>query len=285
MAVFSKVLDIVKSASSASKRIDNVIEDYRRGIYSGPIGYAGKDVGSEYIITIYDKRDRLANDSERTGVNMKRSKAPEIVIKALLQEKIDLATEADWAPLTAASVITGFSQELAALGGRSLANRWLSRRIWRGTSPIDFTLNLRFEAINSAMREVVMPCRELQRMSLPYVGDKALGEFFLSPPGPSPIQIGIKADGKTAIEAGSRGEIIDIKIGKLLFIRRCVVKRVNISYFPRFEAGGNPLGAQVQINFQTFEIITKEDLDSQVYHEVKTNTEQKYVDPYERDQD
>lgn len=247
--------------------------NYRTGIYSGALGYQGRDVGEEYIITITDLRPRLNNDP-RTGVNGKKTYAPPILIRALLQEKIDLATESDWAPLSAASVVSRFSSEIAALGGRSLTNKWISRRIWRGTTPIDFTLNLRFEAEFDAVREVLMPCRELHRMALPMVGEKTKGEWFLSPPGPSPIQWGEKANasGLSGVmgKIGS-GEIIDIRIGKFLTIRRCIVKRISVTYFPRFEAGGNPLGALVQVNFQTFEIITKESLDSEVYNDTRSN--------------
>jgi hypothetical protein len=234
------------------------------------LGYQGQDVGSEYVITIVNLRPWLKGEKDRLGVKTKKPHSSPIVIRALLQEKIDMSTQSDWAPLTAASVVTSFASEIAALGGRTLVNRWISRRIWRGTSPIEFTLNLRFEAENDAMREVLMPCKELQRMALPFTGDKILGEFFLSPPGPSPIQWGAKAD-DVALGTSGRGEIIDVKIGNLLYIRRCVVKRINVSYFPRFEVGGNPLGAVVSVNFETFEISTKETLDTEVYNILRTN--------------
>ena len=155
-----------------------VMRGYKRTAYGGDLGYQGRDIGEEYVIKITDYRPPLQNE---TGVRSKAAYAPPIIIRALLQEKIDMTTEADWAPLTASSIVTGFASEVAQWLGRSLTNRWLSRRIWRGTSPIDFTLNLRFEAEYDAMKEVVMPCRELQRMALPFVGNKKLGEFFLSP--------------------------------------------------------------------------------------------------------
>lgn len=231
-------------------------------VYSGPIGYMGRAVGPEYIITITDNRPRLhqATAAVRSRLNAKRQK---VVIRALLQEQFDMTTEANWAPFSAASFVSGFTNELSQLiTGRAMVNRWLTRRIWRGSSPLDFTLNMRFEAEDNTSREVLAPCKELHRMCLPYRGEKAMGQFFLSPPGPSPFT-------HWARKGESIGEIIDISIGGLVYIKRCVVKSVKVSFFNRFEIGGNPVGANVQINFQTFEIQTKESIDTEVYSPLK----------------
>lgn len=230
--------------------------DRAEDIYGGPIGYTKRDVAREYIVTIIDNRPRL---KDKVGVRTKQStQRQKVTIRALLQEKFEMATESDWSPLTAATIVTRFGSEAAALVQRSLVSRWLSRRIWRGTTPIDFTLNLKFEAERDPLREVKLPCIELQRLNLPYVGLKTAGEMFLSPPGPAPIQLGTPED-------KGMGEIINITIGGLVYIKRCVVKRVNVVYHPRFGIGGLPMGADVSINFQTFEIMTKESLDTGVY--------------------
>ncbi len=265
-SIKSCVQDLKKMVTGAKDKMDVLREKYsaeatRRfdqaeDVYGGPIGYTKRDVAREYIVTIVDNRPRLQN---KIGVRTKQStQRQKVIIRALLQEKFEMATESDWAPLTAATIVTRMGAETAALFQRSLVSRWLSRRIWRGTSPIDFTLKLRFEAESDALREVKLPCVELQRLNLPYVGNKVAGEYFLSPPGPAPIQLGTPDD-------KGFGEIINITIGGLVYIKRCVVKRVAVTYHDRFEIGGLPMGADVLINFQTYEIMTKESLDSGVY--------------------
>lgn len=232
-------------------------------IGGGVLGYQGKDVGEEYIVKIRDKRPWLKDEQQKKGVKSKSPSAPPIVIRALLQEKIDMGTESTWRPLTAASVVTGLASEISALVGRTFANRWISRRVWDGTSPLKFTLNLRFEAENDPIREVLLPCRELQRMCLPFVGDKVLGEYFLSPPGPLMFNWSA-ALGIEALPGG--GEEIDVRIGNLLWIRKCVVQEVIISFAKKFDKDGNPLEASVSMKFETYEIQTKESLDKDVYY-------------------
>lgn len=244
----------------------------------GPLGYLGKDVGEEYIVTITDNRPELYTP---TGVSRRKTMAQPVVIKALLQEKISLTTEAEWSPLTAASIVRDVGREVGGWLGRSLVSKFLTRRIWRGTSPLDFTLNLRFEAETDAQREVLSPCKELHRMVLPYRGSKALGAQFLSPPGP---YIGDYAKGGESFwnnpsSTFGRGEIIDIQIGGLMLIKRVIVKKVTVEYHPRFAKGGAPMGANVSINFQTFEILTKESLDSEVYEPLKTQVASPYDHP------
>jgi hypothetical protein len=131
---------------------------------------------------------------------------------------------------------------------------------------MNFVLNLKFCAEFDTEREVLLPCKELHRMNLPYRGEKKFGDWFLSPPGPAPIQFW------TPGEKG-RGEIITIDIGGLVRIKNCVVKNSKVKYINRYEAGGGPLEAVVSIHFQTFEIITKEALDTEVYDPSNINTD------------
>lgn len=225
--------------------------------HGGPIGYMGVDVGEEYIVTIHVNSPPLHVES---GVRTAQTVRREIIIRTVLQEKFEMSTEAQWAPMTAATLVTSLGKDPLALLGRSNVNRWVTRRIWHGTTPIDFTLNLRFEAEYDAAREVLMPCQELHRICLPYTGQKILGNWFLSPPGPAPIQWWApKGEGE------GRGEIITVSIGNFIQIHKAVVKDVKISFNPKFQVGGLPISANVSIHFQTFEIQTKESLDTEVY--------------------
>jgi hypothetical protein len=80
---------------------------------------------------------------------------------------------------------------------------------------------------------------------------------FLAPPGP-------KFFTKSG-DAEAQGEVVNIYIGKYLLIKKCIVKDVIVKTPPRFESGGQPVGAIVSIHFQTYEIVTKDTLDSDVY--------------------
>lgn len=229
----------------------------------GVLGYQGKDTGEAYIVRIRDKRPWLRDEQQKRGVKSKSPTAPPIEIRALLQEKVDMGTESIWRSLSAASVADDLTKGIAALLGRSPVNRWLTRRIWDGTSPLRFTLNLKFVAELDPIREVLLPCRELQRMCLPFVGDKRLGEYFLSPPGPLAFDWA-QFLGTDSLPGG--GEEIDVRIGKLLWIRKCVVQEAIISYAKKFDKAGNPLEATATMKFETYEIQTKESLDKDVYY-------------------
>lgn len=241
------------------------------------LGYQGKDIPEEYLVTITDEQPWLYSQSKV------------IRIKAPLQEKIGTRTESEWSPLSAASAISSIlpTQEIAQFTtGHSTVSRYTSRRIWTGGGPLDFTLHLKFEVIRNATNEVLKPIIELQRMSLPYSSNKSgvpelktnsnvdflaslgsaagalLKESFLYPPGPSPF-------GKLA-QKGT-GEHITVKLGKFMIIEDAVIKDIGIEVPPRFMEGGAPTGAIVSVHFQTFEMLTKETLDN-IYKNINRTT-------------
>ena len=226
-----------------------IVKNYGRteDPYAGPIGYMQEDVGEEYIILIHDDSPMLYQGG---GVRTSTKKRREVLIRTVMQEKFEMSTKSEWRPMTAATLLTRLGIEPTAWFGRTPLNRWVTRRVWTGTTPLQFSLNLKFIAENDAEREVLLPCQELQRMCLPYRGEKVKGDWFLSPPGPSMIQW-------WAPEHSGRGEIITITIGSLLQIQKCVVHDVKVTYPPAFIAGGLPKWAAVNITFETFEIQTK----------------------------
>lgn len=183
-----------------------------------------------------------------------------MIIKTLIQDDISFNTEALWSPSAAASVIRQTSgQTMELLTGRTLVNKFVSRKMWGGTSPLDFTLNLRFESIENNFREVVWPCVELQRMILPASGGKnTIGEWFLLPPGPNPFYI-------EAIKNMQEGEVINVRIGKFISVKKVVLKSMSLKFSPHFLEGGAPLSILATINFSAFDIFTKETLHEDMY--------------------
>lgn len=224
------------------------------------------DLPDQYAVTIIDRRPKAYTDA--AGV-------PWVVtIRASLQEKISTRTEATWSPLTAGAfaqkIFGGLMQYITE---RSLVSQYASRRIWTGSTPLDFTLNLKFEAVKDTGKEVLRPIVELQRMSLPFSGvDDATGSVrrflakaFLYPPGPDPfagVRIGEIREYFTEYKhTPDYYEDITVNIGRIMEIKRSVVKDVMIQQSPKFDRWGRPVEAIATVHFQTFEIVTKEDID------------------------
>jgi len=231
------------------------------------LGYSGVDIPVEYLVTVEDKRPEVY--ASNAGVKQT------VMITAPLQEQITTRTEAVYQPLTSVSFLASWSGLAQLLTGRTLISRYASRQIWSGTSPLDFTLNLKFEAINDVYKEVLYPIIELQRMSLPFSGhkheaeQKTLGGFFaesfLAPPSPDPFIIaGVNLRGKLPWVKNPEGvfENITVRIGTLLELKKVVVKDIHIQLQPKFSREGVPVEAMATVHFQTFEIVTKESLDN-----------------------
>ena len=243
------------------------------------LGYQGRDVPNEYIVEIRDQRPVNYIENQGTGVYKGTSKykfKKLVVIRGLLQDNIDIKTTAQWSPLSAANFASQFATEVTQLvSGRTLVSKWGSRQVWMGTSPLDFTINLRFEAINDSAVEVLEPCRELQRMILPYTKGKYGDKLLMFPPGPLATG-GIRAWFRGTPQ--TEGEIISVRIGKLLKMGRVIIRDVNHIIMNRFEEGGNPISANVAIHFQTFEVLTKNSLEDELYHVSKVIPSKTFVE-------
>ncbi len=236
------------------------------------LGYQGTDIPEEYMVEIHDSRPASYVESQGTGVYTSTSKykfKEQVTIRAPLQHDINIKTTANWSPLTASSFAPKMVAEAVLLAtGRSLVTKWGSRQIWTGTSPLDFTLNLRFEAVNDPEKEVLAPIRELQRMILPYTRGKHGDKMLMLPPGPLATGGIRKFFGLSQDE----GEIISVRIGKLLRMNKVIIREIDKTIMNRWEEGGNPISATVAIHFQTYEIMTKNSLENEVYHVSKSST-------------
>jgi len=226
-ALFGRVADAIQSSSLV-------------------LGYRGSDIKPEYLVSIknFFPRDYKNNSNGNSSVT----------IKAPLVEKFGLKLESQWSAIINGNAITDTAQALSQLAfNRSLASKYMSRRIWTGTTPLDFTLNLQFRAIEDAKLEVVRPCQELQRLILPYSGSGKLDKIFLHPPGPSPYK-----EAAANFDYFNEGEITYVAIGTLLLMKRVIVKDISIEYLPQFTKDGDPIAANAAVHFQTYEILTKE---------------------------
>jgi len=182
------------------------------------------------------------------------------LVTAMLQDNFSMAVEGDWVALPQVTDALGklgefvqkYGEQVAQTVGYSGKTLFNTRRMWNGSTPIEIPLTLKFEAIRDPYNEVYMACKALQKMALPGILSKtASAGIGLIPPGPSPVY------GNST----SQGDKIRIMIGQFLIFDLVVIKRVNVEFSARMTEQGLPLGAKVDLMFQTYEIQTKTSLD------------------------
>jgi len=207
------------------------------------------------------------------------------IIIGLLQSSINLSVDSMWEHFIPTQYTElGWAEDIvqiATKGNTSLVNKAAMRRKWKGSTPMELTLVLRFQAIVNARTDVVIPCKELQALALPSEGPakdsvQSAGDFwyalpFLSPPGPTPFStediLNVNKDSvlnakRDAILRGGRGgDLIFITLGNFVSFENVIVKKVMVEYDPRFDSEGQPISATVNIVFDTYEMMTTESLD------------------------
>jgi hypothetical protein len=225
------------------------------------------------------------------------SKRNQATVVALLQESVSLHVESQWGPALS-DMISSVANKIveAGSGGRlSAVTRATSRRMWLGTQPITITLRLKFQAIKDAVREVVEPARLLQCMALPSgprSGDEAEGKYgwisgiqkqipFLAPPGPNPYSITDILNNQTItkseqfkhLEGLIGGDQIMVEIGRFLTFSNVIVKSATPVFPIAFTPEGNPVRSEVSVTFQTYEMMTVEDLNDAYTKNSAINTD------------
>jgi len=182
----------------------------------------------------------------------------------ILQEEVNLATETNWQPwMPSRFQAEAYQQTIAQQFGWSLINRWTTRRVWMGTDPLIMRLKLRFEADENARDEVVQPCIGLKKLASPREGPRIKGKSLkipvLYPPGPNPVLRG-------GVAGWGAGEKVSIQIGlgmkSFLYFDSVIIKRVEVTYANRFGPDGYPISATANIDFQSYQVLTKKDIDS-----------------------
>jgi len=231
----------------------------------------GKGVAPEYLVRITSYRNRCT-------------------IVGVLQEDIAMRVESRWEYLVPTSILDNANRLIQAVSGGkfSVITKATSRRVWQGSSPLQLSLNLKFEAVNNAFEEVVQPCKLLQAIALPsnreYEGawnsekgvpqisskekskaKKVLG-VFLSPPGPTPFTTKglFTRDNTRSIDevVGNLkgGDIIKVDLGRFLSFWNVIVKEVIPIFHLKFTSDGDPISANVNIIFESYEMMTAESL-------------------------
>jgi hypothetical protein len=235
----SQIISTVYNFITKKKKVGKaIVADFGVPVFSM------KDVPTQYLVGIVDK------DMDRSGEEIAR-------VWAVLQDEVKLSTGSNWEGFDdlqapgLGSELKNAAESAAQIFGKSLKTTWSTRRMWKGTEPVSLTLSLKFEAMDDAFNEVVAPCMKLQSMSLP--SDTGMAGF-LAPPGPSPFKLG-----KSGI---NKGEEITIYIGMYLIFKSVIIKDVQITMGNKIDKSGNPISAQAFVTFQTYEILTKQALET-----------------------
>ncbi len=223
----------------------------------GPTGTCGypenrKDVNEYYIVTIH-------------SASLNRT------VRALIQTDFVTSVRSTWAEASITRVLSAMRQEITqAVLSVGLGSQFMTRRIWHNTTPMQLQLKLKFESVDDAKREVVLPCATLQQLALPaklrFAGEKnwlqtGIENVLIVPPGPNPFYV---SENAPYIGGGvfSRhpGDKITINIGNLMKFESVLVRDVEVSWGRRFNKQGKPINATATIHFESFEIFTKEDI-------------------------
>ncbi len=229
------------------------------------VGYVpdGKRLPSEFLVTITSFRARTT-------------------IVGIIQDPIMLGVESVWEPFIPTEVYGPADTLIQTLTASkwSLVTKATSRRKWKGSTPLEISLPLKFHAVDDPFLEVVEPCRILQSLALPSEGKDAqnlrnLSDAkkaipFLAPPGPTPftsedlLNRSLSKINKTKEEKILRGlrggDLIVVKFGRFLTLFNVILKSARVEFHPRFDVRGNPISATANLVFESYEILTSESL-------------------------
>lgn len=222
------------------------------------------------------------NPNQLVGITTKSENKDVVIIESVLQRPISFRTSSKWGPLPTLQDfgmkdipnMDAIDAGLMAVFGTSTQSTVNSRRMWKGTSPLNIQIDLRFEAFEDPLLEVVAPTVRLMGLTLPMRSAISIGkmDFFLVPPGPAPFPNAVMekamniASGKAGVAelAKSSGEETTIRIGGTMQFERVVLEGANVTWDQRCDANGRPLGSNVSLTFTTWEILTREALNEAV---------------------
>lgn len=205
-------------------------------------------------------------------------------IRALMQDQIQISMTGSWTPFVSQDFM-GQLQTAAAFVNASFMPRWTTRNIWRGTSPIKLSVKLKLEAIHDARTEVVLACLRLKQMASPGLS-KGIGNAvgMLVPPGPAPggpeaaefrswasanlPGMDMASNIIKGVATSTEGDLIMVKYGTFLNFSSVVVTDVSVRYSPKMTPDGYPISAEADVQFQTYQIETKDSLQNDIYTKV-----------------
>lgn len=191
------------------------------------------------------------------------------VIHGLMPDNFSFKIGSEWVPFLPATGQLGIVNQLSQLlTGTQMTTALQSRRIWKGTSPININLVLKFQSITNTLENVIYPIYTLLALASPEESDGVVP--WLQPPGPGPFDTDVPTNPYMAsVVAGAKevakgltsGEKISLNIGTRLRFPSVIIKEVTPTFEGKIDSSGWFTEASVSINFETYEIITKNKLN------------------------
>jgi hypothetical protein len=151
--------------------------------------------------------------------------------------------------------MAGVDDVLQTLGGFTLQQPWLGRKIWKGSEPIRFTIPLEFVTIDKAHDDVWLPVVGLMSLVYPRKesdGDTAGMAESWHIPGPTPFQsfVASVSGGDTA-GTTLKGDSVSVQIGTFLYFSLCIIDDVQVTLSNTFDAEGYPNHASVKVTVES----------------------------------
>jgi hypothetical protein len=205
-------------------------------------------------------------------------------IQANATAKFSIAIENRWVNILEALGIStdgggGLASTFVAAAqladGANLVPTIATSHVWRGSSGIEVTLDMRFDAFNDPVADVLTPVETLLAMFSPVRGGGGIasivnagisaligsgslagGNQFLQPPGPTPYSF-IQSGGLTG---GIDPMSITILIGQTLTIKNMIPTTIRVEMENRFDSSGNPMCMFVQASFISYTVPALNDI-------------------------
>jgi hypothetical protein len=154
--------------------------------------------------------------------------------RAFVPESFNMQLQNHWEPIFggaegAASTTIGKAFQAA---GVSVSLKYLTRRVWVGTEPIEFSFTFLLDAYSSTYGDVEKPIRDLAKMATP----TRKGAFLYAP-------------GPDAISDKNR---IYLRIGKFMIIDSVIIHSVDLTFFSVADkSNGRYMSADVAVHLGT----------------------------------
>ena len=154
-------------------------------------------------------------------------------------------------------VVDALAKAAPVAAGGDVAVQSLTKRIWQGTEPLQFSLRLLFDAENNSYEDVHETVTLLASLALPS-SFNLLGVTMLSAPNP------YRAFDQIPLLGGflpsSQHNILTIRIGRQYYFPSCVVLSAQPAVDIRLEADGYPIAGAIDLQVCTDTVYHKEDL-------------------------
>lgn len=121
--------------------------------------------------------------------------------------------------------------------------------VWKGNEPLEFSLPFNFVAVENARLDVVDPMVTLMKLVCP----KTNNAFTLEAPGPS-----FTIENQNIVF--KEDKIINLKIGKFIYIRGIIITNVASTIVSKFDINGDPIQAQCDVTMRTSFSPTQQDI-------------------------